>query len=115
MKAIYTRINNENDIAKYEQQLEACRSYLSGNEDILYFHDVVSGISDDAPGLSALIEAVKMGNVSHVIVASVDRLSRRTNVALRVLNTLRSYNVKISFASNDIANNDDFALEILST
>ena len=57
MKAIYTRINNENDIAKYEQQLEACRSYLSGNEDILYFHDVVSGISDDAPGLSALIEA----------------------------------------------------------
>lgn len=95
MKAIYTRINKEGDLRKYEQQLKACRSYIEDEGNVLYFHDVASGNADSAPGLSALLEAARTGVISQVIVSSIDRLSRRYDVARNAVNEFHHFGAKI--------------------
>ena len=85
MKAIYTRINNEKDTAKHERQLELRRSYLEDGERAAYFHDVTSGLNTEADGLAALMNEVENGNITHVIVQSIDRIARKVSLKEQVL------------------------------
>ena len=95
MKAIYTRINKEGDLKKYEQQLKSCRAYVEDEGDVLYFHDVASGNADNAPGLTALLEAVSTGAISQVIVSSIDRFSLQYGVVRKVVDKLHHFGATV--------------------
>ena len=100
MKAIYTKINNEKDTAKYERQLELCRSYLEDGESAVYFHDVTSGLNTEADGLAALMNEIENGTITHVIVQSIDRIARKMVMVNTVLEKMQRYGITVIIADD---------------
>jgi len=79
--AIYTRVSTE-DQAKHgyslESQLEACRTYAANHGLTVRaeFTDDMSGAKLNRPGLDELRDSAEAGDLTDVIVYSMDRLSR---------------------------------------
>ena len=101
MKAIYTRINKAGDIKKYEQQLHTCLSHIEDDEDILFFHDIASKVAHHTPGLAALMEAARTGEISQVVVSSIDTLPRQYDVVVDVINHLQHFGITIFDAGTE--------------
>lgn len=76
----YARVSTKNQTL--EQQLDALTA--AGAEKV--FTDVMSGTRDDRPGLAALLDYVRQGDV--VVVVALDRLDRSLPGIIRTVQTL---------------------------
>jgi DNA invertase Pin-like site-specific DNA recombinase len=56
-----------------------------GITDVIRFTDKLSGKRDDRPGLHSMCEAIERGEVDTIVVFRLDRISRRSVTALRLL------------------------------
>lgn len=84
--AVYTRVSTDRQETK--AQHHAIQQWLASREPaeaLLYFTDSITGKRDDRPGLLALREAVASGLVDTVVVYRLDRLSRNSLTAMRLL------------------------------
>ncbi len=102
MKAAgYLRVSTEDQAAEnaygLDAQKETIEKYCEANniELVSIFQDTVSGGLHDRPGLLALLEKAKSGEVTRVIVAKLDRLSRDTMYCLWIEKELRKNGIEL--------------------
>lgn len=75
--ALYARQSvDKKDSISIESQLERCRLETQGQPFVTYADRGFSGKNTDRPQLGALLQAVKSGEISHVVVYKLDRISR---------------------------------------
>ena len=101
--ASYLRVAHPSDgvAAGLDRQRLACdRARRSHNlQECVEFSDRgASGLSADRPGLLQLLDLVRQGRVSHLVVAQPSRLARRPLVLATVLGELRSHDVAVLLA-----------------
>lgn len=94
--ATYARVSTQVQSTGLEAQLRALEAYCSANNlgPIKSFSDEgVSGAKSNRPGLNALMESVKAGIVSTVVVYSFSRFARSTKHLLEALETFNKHGV----------------------
>lgn len=97
--ALYARksIERENSIS-CETQLEYCKAMLKPdekNEKILTFVDNgFSGGNTERDGFQKMMKMIERGKISKLVVYRLDRISRSLSDFVKILNTLKQYNVK---------------------
>lgn len=97
--AFYARksIEKENSIS-CETQLEYCKSTLRPDErkeKILTFVDNgFSGGNVDRDGFQKMMKMIERGKINKLVVYRLDRISRSLSDFVKILNTLKTYNVK---------------------
>ncbi len=94
MEAIYARQSiDKKDSVSIETQIEFCRRYTDGEPEI--FRDQgYSGKNTNRPAFQRLMDAVKAGQVSKIIVYRLDRFSRSIADFSQIWNILEKYNVE---------------------
>jgi site-specific DNA recombinase len=100
--AIYVRVSTDEQVIGYglDVQRERCRAQIIAkgwqlvNE---YSDEGISGTKDESqrPGLSALLQSAKDGEIDAVIVLALDRLARKTLIVLKLVEKLSDYKVTI--------------------
>lgn len=101
--ALYARVSTEDQATNgfgLDVQRERCRAMatVKGWEVVAeYCDDGISGTldADSRPGLTALLDAANAGDVSAVIVLSLDRLGRKTTLVLDLVERLTSAGVEV--------------------
>ena len=101
--AIYLRVSTDDQASNgygLDVQREKCRAMatVKGWEVVAeYPDDGVSGTLDatDRPGLSALLDAARAGEVDAVLVLALDRLGRRTSLVLSLVERLSAAGVDV--------------------
>lgn len=97
--ALYARksIEKENSIS-CETQIEYCKATLKPderNEKILTFVDNgFSGGNVDRDGFQKMMKMIERGKINKLVVYRLDRISRSLSDFVKILNTLKQYNVK---------------------
>lgn len=97
--ALYARksIERENSIS-CETQLEYCKTMLKPdekNEKILTFVDNgFSGGNVERDDFQKMMKMIERGNINKLVVYRLDRISRSLSDFVKILNTLKQYNVK---------------------
>ena len=88
--ALYARTSTLNQATGLESQVRALAAFAKANgiTDYKLFQDEVSGRRESRPGLDKLLEEVKIGQVSQVIVYSLSRFSRSVKHLLASLDIL---------------------------
>jgi len=76
----YARVSTDH------QSLEAQRDALTAAGCMRVFPDQLSGVREDRPGLAALLDYVRAGDV--VVVVALDRLGRSLSSVIRTIETL---------------------------
>jgi len=89
-----------------ESQKAIVEHYIDKNDIVDTYTDILSGKSTDRPGLQKAIEKCK-STLATLVVAKIDRLSRKTEDALEIYNILEG-----RLHSCDIPNLDKFTLTI---
>jgi len=97
--ALYARksIEKENSIS-CETQIEYCKSTLKPDEKedkILTFIDNgFSGGNTERDGFQKMMQMIERGKITKIVVYRLDRISRSLSDFVKILNTLKQYNVK---------------------
>lgn len=97
--ALYARksIEKENSIS-CETQIEYCKSTLKPDEKedkILTFIDNgFSGGNTERDGFQKMMQMIERGKITKLVVYRLDRISRSLSDFVKILNTLKQYNVK---------------------
>ena len=97
--ALYARksIEKENSIS-CETQIEYCRATLKPDEKeekILTFIDNgFSGGNTERDGFQKMMRMIERGKITKLVVYRLDRISRSLSDFVKILNTLKNYNVK---------------------
>lgn len=106
--AVYVRVSTEDQVRGYSlsEQKESCKQKAfelgASEEDItVYADEGVSGSLMERPGLTALREAVKRGEVDCIIVRDPDRLSRKLSHQLVLTEEFEKAGVKLEFLNFD--------------
>lgn len=83
--AVYLRVST--DAQDLASQTHAIDQWLTTRPDsvVTRYQDKLSGKRDDRPGLAALCQAVDRGEVDTVLVYRLDRVSRKSVTAMRLL------------------------------
>ena len=94
MEAIYTRQSiDKKDSVSIETQIEYCRRYTDGDPQV--FRDKgFSGKNTNRPAFQHLMDAVKTGQISKIIVYRLDRFSRSIADFSQIWNTLEQHGVE---------------------
>lgn len=111
--AIYIRVSTE-DQAKHgyslEAQKEACKARaieLGANEILEFADEGVSGELLERPGLTALRQNVKTGQVDFVVCYDPDRLSRNLAHQLLITDEIEKSGVRLDFVNFEWQNTPD--------
>ena len=97
--AIYSRksIERENSIS-CETQLEYCKSMIKPDEKsekvICFVDNGFSGGNTDRDGFQKMMRQIERGKITKVIVYRLDRISRSLSDFVKILETLKQYNVQ---------------------
>lgn len=97
--ALYARksIERENSIS-CETQIEYCKATIKPDERkekvVTFVDNGFSGGNVDRDGLKEMMRQVERGKISKIIVYRLDRISRSLSDFVKILNTLKHYNVK---------------------
>lgn len=101
--AIYVRVSTEDQVRhgySLAEQRDACnrRAVSLGAKSVLEFADEgISGATLDRPGLNALREAVREGQIDIIIVRDPDRLSRKLAHQLLITEEFEKAGVRLDF------------------
>ena len=96
--ALYARksVERENSVS-CETQIEYCRAMLTPDERKQQIIDFVdngfSGANTDRDGFREMMRLVESGKISKIIVYRLDRISRSLSDFVKILDTLKRYNV----------------------
>jgi site-specific DNA recombinase len=104
MIALYTRVSTDEQaregisLEEQQERLKAyCRAMGWSEEPTLFIDDGYSAKDLDRPQLTRLINEVKKGTISKVLVTKLDRMSRRLLDLLQLIDTFSEH--KVSFVS----------------
>ena len=93
--AIYTRQSvDKTDSISIESQLEFCKYETRGNSYKVYSDKGYSGKNTNRPAFEKMLEAVKAGEISRVIVYKLDRISRSILDFANMMEVFSEYNVE---------------------
>ena len=97
--AIYSRksIERENSIS-CETQVEYCKSMIKpderGEKVVTFIDNGYSGGNVNRDGFQKMMRQIERGKISKVIVYRLDRISRSLSDFVKILETLKQYNVQ---------------------
>lgn len=93
--AIYTRQSiDKADSISVESQLEYCKYETRGNAYKVYSDKGYSGKNTNRPGFESMMNDIKQGGVSRVIVYKLDRISRSILDFANMMDIFQEYNVE---------------------
>lgn len=93
--AIYTRQSIDKvDSISVESQLEYCKYETRGNAYKVYSDKGYSGKNTNRPGFESMMNDIKQGGVSRVIVYKLDRISRSILDFANMMDIFQEYNVE---------------------
>lgn len=95
MYAIYARqsVYREDSIS-IESQIERCIFETNGNEYKVYEDKGFSGKNTDRPQFQAMLNDIKNGKITHVVVYKLDRISRSLMDFAVIIELFQQYNVE---------------------
>ena len=95
MFAIYARqsVYREDSIS-IESQIEHCKYETKGNEYMIYEDKGFSGKNTDRPQFQAMMNDIKSGRITHVVVYKLDRISRSLMDFAAIIELFKQYNVE---------------------
>lgn len=101
MQIIYARQSvDKRDSISIETQIEECKKELKQNEEYKIFQDKgYSGKSTKRPDFQAMMQEIKTGNVSRIIIYKLDRISRSLIDFLTMQKTFDKYGVELKSCS----------------
>jgi DNA invertase Pin-like site-specific DNA recombinase len=91
--AIYIRVSTNKQQNGAESQRLALESYLKDPNNLVYEDIGISGTKRHREGLESLLESVKDGSISKVVVYSFSRMARSTKHLIEILELFDKYNV----------------------
>ena len=93
--ALYTRQSVEKvDSISIESQLEYCKYETRGNPYKEYIDRGYSGKNTNRPAFEEMLEDIKQGKISRVIVYKLDRISRSILDFANMMDIFQKYNVE---------------------
>lgn len=93
--ALYTRQSVEKaDSISIESQLEYCKYETRGNPYKEYIDRGYSGKNTNRPAFEEMLEDIRQGNISRVIVYKLDRISRSILDFANMMDVFQKYNVE---------------------
>jgi len=98
----YARTSTQMQEKGLESQIRAIREYCKQNgitDYLLYSDEGISGTKNSRPALDKMMNAVREGKVSKVIVYSFSRYARSTSHLLNALKEFKKMNVEFSSIS----------------
>ena len=115
--ALYARVSTALQSTGLETQVRVLRQYLEQN-DIkdyqIYMDENVSGTKSSRPGLDAMMEAVRRGEFSMVVVPAFSRFARSTTHLLNALSEFKAKNVGFVSLSERIDTSTPVGVAIFS-
>lgn len=97
MNAIYARQSlDKKDSISIETQIELCKREIGDEPSKLYIDKGFSGKDTNRPQFQAMMQDIRKGVISKVIVYKLDRLSRSTLDFGELMDTLNTYKVEFS-------------------
>lgn len=97
MQIIYARQSvDRKDSISIETQIEECKKELKQNEEYTVYQDKgYSGKSTDRPAFQSMMNEIKSGIVSRIIIYKLDRISRSLIDFLNMQTIFQKYNVEL--------------------
>lgn len=93
--AIYLRVSTDEQVSGYglDAQLAKCEAMATVKgwvPSCVFSDEGISGTKDEKqrPGLAAMLEAIKVGEINAIIIAALDRLGRSTRLILRLVDDI---------------------------
>lgn len=93
IKAIYVRVSS--DSQEYASQEPDLKQWASGKEGVKWFMDKESGTTMNRPKMNKLLELVRMGKVSDIVVWRLDRLGRTAAGLITLFDELKELGVNL--------------------
>ncbi len=110
--ALYCRVSTDEQaregvsLDEQQERLKAyCRAMGWNEEPLIFVDDGYSAKSLDRPQLNHLLNQVKKGTISKILVTKLDRLSRRLLDLLKLIDTFQEYNVSFISISESFDTN----------
>ncbi|EPR30124.1 Site-specific recombinase [Geobacillus sp. WSUCF1] len=110
--ALYCRVSTDEQaregvsLDEQQERLKAyCRAMGWNEEPLLFIDDGYSAKNLDRPELNRLLQEVKKGTISKILVTKLDRLSRRLLDLLKLIDTFQEYNVSFISISESFDTN----------
>ena len=103
--ALYIRVSTDKQANGLEAQERALVTYCQANgigSPIVFSDEAISGAKASRPGLNALMDAVRTGTVSNVIVYSFSRFARSTTHLLEALRIFQEHDVAFTSLSEKL-------------
>lgn len=102
--AIYVRVSHRDQ--KHASQLPDLQRWVDGNsEEVEWFKDTFTGRTMNRPGMTKLLDALRAGKLSRIVVWRLDRLGRTTKGLCQLFDELRERGVDL------VSLKDGFSLE----
>lgn len=100
MKAIYARQSVDRmESISIESQIEFCKYELKGEDFRMYVDKGYSGKNTDRPNLQKMVSDIKKGEITHVIVYKLDRISRSILDFTSMMEFFQKYHVEFISAT----------------
>lgn len=110
--ALYCRVSTDEQaregvsLDEQQERLKAyCRAMGWGDIPILFIDDGYSAKNLDRPQLNKLLNEIKKGNISKILVTKLDRLSRRLLDLLKLIESFQNQNVSFISTSESFDTN----------
>ena len=95
MYAIYARQSvYRDDSISIKTQIERCQYETNGEPSKVYSDEGFSGKNTDRPHFKEMINDIKQGKITHVVVYKLDRISRSIIDFVNITDTFNKYNVE---------------------
>ncbi len=109
--AIYCRVSTEDqerEGTSLDTQRQACLKYCQekGYLAIHQFTETASGLTLDRPKLHELRRLVRVGEIKHIVIYCLDRISRDPTHGVILTQELEKYGVSLEAVTEDIDNSD---------